>query len=192
MEKLILASTSAYRRAQLARLGLSPECVSPGTDEMRLPDEAPDALAVRLARTKALAVARQNPDAIVIGGDQVAVCAGEILEKPGSAAAQFAQLQQSRGRELRFLTAVCLVHAASGREFAHLDLTRCRMRVLDDAAIARYVEAEPAYDCCGGFKLEGRGIALFESIATEDPSALIGIPLIAVCRGLEVMGYHIP
>lgn len=192
MPELILASGSSYRRAQLAQAGIDVRCVTPGIDETALTDEAPEALAPRLARQKAAHVAAQFPNAIVIGADQVALCGDQVLGKPGSATAQHAQLRLSAGRELVFLTAVCILQASSARSFTHVDHTRCRMRALDEQALARYVELEPAYDSCGGFKVEGRGILLFESIVSEDPSALVGLPLIAVRRGLGELGVQLP
>jgi len=189
---LILASTSIYRRSLLARLGLSCESVDPKVDEIGQLHESPRALAQRLARAKAEAVARRFPDSLVIGGDQVACCADRILHKPGSASAQAEQLMYAQGRELQFLTAICLMRHADGRSFQHLDVTECRMRPLDSAAITRYVDAEPAWDCAGGFKVEGLGICLFEAIRSEDPSALIGLPLIALARGLREFGWAVP
>lgn len=190
--QIILASSSAYRRAQLARIGIEAFCVAPDIDELALAGEPPGALALRLAANKAQVVAHRYPQALVIGSDQVAVCGDRIHGKPGTALAQRVQLAASAGRELRFLTAVCIVQARSSREFLHLDTTLCRMRSLDAAEIARYVAAEPADDCAGGFKIEGRGILLFDSIVSEDPSALIGLPLIALRRGFEQLGYPLP
>lgn len=192
MPELMLASGSSYRRAQLAQAGIEVRWVTPGIDETALSGEDPESLASRLARQKAAHVAAQFPDALVIGADQVAVCGDRVLGKPGSAVAQRAQLRFSSGRELLFLTAVCILQASSARSYSHLDRTRCRMRALIEAEIARYVELEPAYDSCGGFKVEGRGILLFEAIASADPSALVGLPLIAVRRGLGQLGVELP
>ncbi len=190
--RVVLASGSRYRREQLARLGLTVECRAPDIDESALPGEAPGDLAQRLAPAKARAVAPHFPGALIIGSDQVAECDGHRLGKPGSAEAQRAQLLACSGRELRFHTALAILDCASGNVDLHLDLTICRMRVLDTDAIARYVAAEPAWDCAGGFKVEGRGIALFEAIRSEDPSALIGLPLIALCRMLGSAGIALP
>lgn len=189
---IVLASGSRYRREQLTRLGLVAACIAPDIDESALPGEAPRDLALRLAQAKAAAVAERAGDALVIGSDQVAELAGRVLGKPGSADAQRAQLAAASGRELRFHTALCMLDTASGDLRLHIDLTVCRLRALDDAAIARYVAAEPAFDCAGGFKVEGRGIALFERIDSEDPSALIGLPLIALCRMLDEAGVPLP
>lgn len=190
--ELVLASGSRYRREQLARIGLDALCLAPDVDESRLPGEAPAAMAARLALAKATAVATRRAHALVIGADQVAELDGEVLGKPGDAAAQQRQLAASSGRELRFHTALAIVDAASGSIREHLDLTVCRLRALSAAEIARYVGAEPAHDCAGGFKVEGRGIGLFERIDSADPSALIGLPLIALCRILREFGWELP
>jgi septum formation protein len=189
---LVLASGSRYRREQLARLGLIAECVVPGIDESRLPDEPPAAMAQRLARAKAAAVERVRPHALIIAADQVAELDGAALGKPGSAMAQQQQLATGSGRELRFHTALVVADASTGEVRGHLDLTVCRLRDLSAAEIARYVAAEPAHDCAGGFKVEGLGITLFERIDSEDPSALIGLPLIAMCRMLRQFGCELP
>lgn len=190
--RLVLASGSRYRREQLARLSLAVECRAADIDESPLAGELPPDTATRLALAKARAVAPHYPDALVIGSDQVAECAGRVLGKPGSAAAQQAQLLAASGRELRFHTALAILDTATGTAAGHLDLTVCTMRALTAEAIARYVAAEPAWDCAGGFKVEGRGIALFEAIRSEDPSALIGLPLIALCRMLDSAGIALP
>lgn len=190
--RLVLASGSRYRREQLMRLGLAVECRTPEIDESPLAGELPRDTATRLALAKARAVAPHYPDALVIGSDQVAECDGRRLGKPGSAEAQRAQLLACSGRELRFHTALAILDGTSGHTGLHLDQTVCRMRALGAEAIARYVAAEPAHDCAGGFKVEGRGIALFEAIRSEDPSALIGLPLIALCRMLDAAGIALP
>ncbi len=189
---LVLASGSRYRREQLLRLGLTVECVVPGIDESRLAGEAPAALALRLARAKAAAVEGVRPHAVIIAADQVAELDGAILGKPGSASAQQQQLAAGSGRELRFHTALVVADASTGEVRAHLDLTVCRMRDLSTAEIARYVVAEPAHDCAGGFKIEGLGITLFERIDSEDPTALIGLPLIVLCHMLRQFGCELP
>jgi septum formation protein len=189
---LVLASGSRYRREQLARLGLMVECVVPGIDEMRLPGETPATMAQRLARAKAAAVECLRPHALIIAADQVAELDGATLGKPGSAIAQEQQLAAGSGRELRFHTALVVADASSGNVSTHLDLTVCRLRDLSAAEIVRYVVTEPAHDCAGGFKVEGLGITLFERIDSEDPSALIGLPLIALCRMLRQFGCELP
>jgi len=191
MPRLILASTSAYRRALLERLGLSFDTARPEVDETPLPDEAPPALAVRLARAKAEAVAAGADDAWTIGSDQVAELEGRPLGKPGTPENAIAQLRAMSGREVRFHTALCLVGPA-GRRLEHLDLTVVRFRTLGDDEIARYVERERPLDCAGSFKCEGLGIALFEAIDNRDPTALIGLPLIATARLLREAGFAVP
>lgn len=190
--RLVLASGSRYRRDQLLRLGLAVECVPPNVDETRQPGEAPAAMAQRLARAKASAVSALRPQDVIIAADQVAEFDGAILGKPGSAVAQQRQLAASSGRELRFHTALVVADAVAGEVRSHLDTTVCRMRDLTEAEIARYVAAEPAHDCAGGLKVEGLGITLFERIDSEDPSALIGLPLIALCRILRKLGWDLP
>src|SRR5688572_5793144 len=157
---LVLASTSRYRRELLERLRLSFECVAPGVDETPMAGESPLAQAVRLARLKAEAVARQRPDAIVIGSDQVAELAGRALGKPGGRAAALAQLQACSGREVVFHTAVHVV-GGSPQVQALLDRTTVRFRALRDDEIGRYLDAEQPYDCAGSFKVEGLGACLF-------------------------------
>ncbi len=185
--ELILASGSSYRRQQLERLGLHCRSQAPNVDESRLPGEAPAAMARRLAGLKASVIAALAPGACVIGADQVAACDSRVLGKPGSAPAQAAQLLSCSGKELRFHTALTVIDAG-GTAHEHLDLTVCQVRELTAAEVERYVAAEPAYDCAGGFKVEGLGITLFERIASEDPSALIGLPLLALCRILRQLG----
>lgn len=189
--RLLLASTSAYRRELLARLRLPFEAVWPEVDETPLPGEAPAALAQRLARAKAEAVAAREPDAWVIGADQVAELDGRPLGKPGGREAALAQLAAMSARTVPFHTAVALVHG-DGRGDAALDTTRVRLRPLSAAEIARYVALEPAHDCAGGFKSEALGISLFEAIESQDPTALVGLPLIATARLLRQAGFALP
>ena len=189
---LILASTSAYRRALLGRLGVPFECEAPGTDEQTLPGEPADAMALRLARLKAEAVAVRQPGAIVIGSDQVAVRGQEILGKPGTVERCNDQLLQSSGREVVFLTAVHVVDGRNGRSDSHLDRTVVRFRTLQADEIARYIAADAPLDCAGGFKAESLGIALFERIDSADPTALTGLPLIWLCGALRRAGIPVP
>lgn len=191
MPRLILASTSAYRRALLERLGLPFDTARPDVDETPQPDEPPAALAVRLARAKAEAVASSAGDAWTIGSDQVAELGGRPLGKPGTAENAVAQLRAMSGREVRFHTALCLA-GPDGRRFEHLDLTVVRFRTLGEDEIARYVERERPLDCAGSFKCEGLGIALFEAIDNRDPTALVGLPLIATARLLREAGFAVP
>ena len=190
--RLILASTSRYRRELLERLRIPFDTFSPDVDETALERESSRDLAVRLAHAKARAVADRHPDAIVVGSDQVADLDGAKLGKPGTRERAAVQLRSSSGREVVFHTAVCVVHAATKREHAFVDETRVRFRELDDAEIARYLEIERPYDCAGSFKCEGLGACLFESIRNEDPTALIGLPLIALAGALRRFGYPLP
>lgn len=173
-----LASTSRYRRELLGRLGLPFECEAPGVAETRLADESPRALAQRLALAKARAVAERHPGALVIGSDQVCALENRVFGKPGSVEAACAQLADLSGRTAHFFTAVAIVGLHAGIWKQHLDETRCVFRTLTAAEIAAYVEAERPLDCAGSFKVEGRGISLFERIESQDPTALIGLPLI--------------
>jgi septum formation protein len=194
---LILASTSTYRRELLARLRLPFSCTAPGVDETRRGGERPLALAIRLARAKASAVALQHPDAWVIGSDQVAAriedSEGElILGKPGTAARCKEQLQSCSGRTVAFMTAVAVLRHNSHSVHECVDTTRVVFRALDDATIERYVALESPLDCAGGFKSEGLGIALCESIDSADPSGLIGLPLIQLGKVLRTVGFQLP
>ncbi|KPU94837.1 septum formation inhibitor Maf [Variovorax paradoxus] len=185
---VILASTSRYRRELLTRLRLPFEVHAPEVDETPRAGEAPQALAQRLALEKANAVAARFPDAVVIGSDQVADLAGESLGKPGDHAHATAQLRRMRGQTLVFQTAVAVVCQATG--FVQRDLAPVRVvfRELSDAAIEQYLLAEQPYDCAGSAKSEGLGIALLEAIDSDDPSALVGLPLIRTARMLRAAG----
>lgn len=189
---VILASGSRYRLAQLESIGVRAHPVPPDVDESQLPGESAATLAQRLAESKVAGVAARHPGAIVIAADQVAECAGTVYGKPGSAFAQATQLAACAGRELSFHTAVVVRCEASGFHGLHLDTTRCRMRSLAAGEIARYVEREAAIDCAGGFKVEGLGITLFDGIDSSDPTALVGLPLIAVARMLRACGVELP
>ncbi len=172
-------------------------CESPQVDETRKNGEAPLALAIRLARAKAQAVAAREPDAWVVGSDQVAVLGEhdsnpQILGKPGTAAACVRQLEDCSGRTVLFLTAVALLRQADATLAEFVDITRVRFRQLDAAAIARYVARESPLDCAGGFKCEGAGISLCEAIETTDPTALIGLPLIRLANALRAVGFELP
>ena len=188
MARLIHASTTPYRRDLLARLGLPFETARPGTDEAAAPGEAADRLAVRLARAKAQALAA--PGAWVIGSDQVAELNGAPLGKPGTFAAAQAQLSAMSGRRVRFHTAVCV--AGPDRVHEALDLTEVHFRPLSAGEIDRYLHAESPLDCAGSFKCEGLGISLFEAIENRDPTALVGLPLIATARLLREAGFQVP
>ncbi|SFW31661.1 Maf family protein [Luteibacter sp. UNCMF366Tsu5.1] len=188
---IILASTSHYRAALLRRLLEHFEQAAPGTDEFAIEREAPAVRAARLAEAKARAVAATRPGAVVIGSDQVADLEGTVLDKPVTVHAAHKQLAVSSGREVVFHTAVCVVDLR-GDATTHVDETRVRFRELSTEDITRYVERERPLDCAGSFKCEGLGIALFERIDNEDPTALIGLPLIATARLLRQAGVVLP
>ena len=189
---LVLGSTSRYRRELLERLNLPFEVTAPHVDETPLPGEAPRALALRLALAKAKAVARQHPEAVVIGSDQVADLAGEPLGKPGQHERAVQQLRQMRGQTVVFQTALAVVCAATGFEQTDLAAVEVRFRALGDAEIERYLQAEQPYDCAGSAKSEGLGIALLEAIHSDDPTALVGLPLIRTARLLRAAGLQLP
>lgn len=190
--RLILGSTSRYRAELLRRLLPVFEQCALGTDETAWPGEAPAARALRLAIAKAEAAAAGQHHALVIGSDQVAELDGQTLDKPGSAERACAQLAASSGREVHFHTALCLLDTRDGQRHTHVDHTYVQFRPLDSEEIARYVEREKPLDCAGSFKCEGLGISLFERIVNQDPSALIGLPLIALTRLLRKVGVALP
>ena len=189
--QLILGSTSPYRRELLARLRLSFDTVAPNVDETPLANELPCDLANRLALAKARAVARLHPGAVVIGSDQVADLKGEPLGKPGTHARAVAQLQRMRGQTVVFQTALAVVCLDSGFEQYDLAAVRVQFRDLSDAEIEAYLQAEKPYDCAGSAKSEGLGIALLESIDSDDPTALVGLPLIRTCRMIRAAGIQV-
>lgn len=189
--KLILGSTSPYRRQLLERLRIAFEVFAPEVDESAQAGETPKQLACRLAMAKARAVAAQFPTAVVIGSDQVAELDGQALGKPGNHARATAQLQQMRGKTVIFQTAVAVVCLESG--FAQMDLAQVRVkfRELSDSEIDSYLRAETPYDCAGSAKSEGLGIALLEAIDNDDPTALVGLPLIRTRRMIQAAGVQI-
>ncbi len=189
---LVLGSTSRYRRELLGRLNLPFDVAAPAVDETPQAAEAPRDLALRLALAKARAVAAQHPQAVVIGSDQVADLAGEPLGKPGDHQRATLQLRRMRGQTVVFQTAVAVVCQASGFEQVDLAPVRVRFRDLSDAEIERYLRAEQPYDCAGSAKSEGLGIALLDAIESDDPTALIGLPLIRTCRMLRAAGLVLP
>jgi len=188
MPQLILASTSRYRRELLERLRLPFDVASPEVDEASLAGETPAALAQRLALAKAHAVAQRHPNAVVIGSDQVADLAGETIGKPGTHERAVAQLQRMRGNCVVFQTAVAVVCAAKNYVGTVLVPVVVRFRQLKDAEIERYLRAEQPYDCAGSAKAETLGIALLDAIESNDPTALIGLPLIKTCALLRDAG----
>ncbi|MGN2247376.1 Maf family protein [Frateuria sp. GZRR35] len=192
MTRLVLGSTSRYRAELLRRLVPQFEQRPPGTDETLAPCETPADGALRLAIAKAEGAARGLGQALVIGSDQIAELDGCALGKPGSIEGARAQLGDCAGREVRFHTGLCLLDTRGGRRHTHLDTTRVRFRPLTSEEIARYVEREMPLDCAGSFKCEGLGISLFERIDNSDPTALVGLPLIALARLLREAGFAIP
>lgn len=189
---LILGSTSPYRRELLGRLRLPFETAAPYVDEHPLPGETPATLARRLARAKAEAVAQRHPQAIVIGSDQVADLDGTPLGKPGTHARAVAQLRAMRGRTVVFQTALAVVCHATGYAAEDLAAVEVRFRALSDGEIERYLQAERPYDCAGSAKSEGLGIALLDAIVSDDPTALVGLPLIRTARLLRAAGVTLP
>ena len=189
--KLVLGSTSPYRRELLKRLRIPFEVAAPGVDETPQATETPKQLACRLAMAKARAVAAQFPACVVIGSDQVADLDGQALGKPGNHARAVAQLQQMRGKTVIFQTAVAVVCVETG--FAQMDLApvKVKFRDLTDFEIEAYLQAETPYDCAGSAKSEGLGIALLEAIDNDDPTALVGLPLIRTCRMIQAAGIKV-
>jgi septum formation protein len=189
--KLILGSTSPYRRELLERLRIPFEVAAPQVEETALASETPRQLACRLALAKAHAVAAQFPGAVVIGSDQVADLEGEALGKPGNHARATTQLQQMRGKTVVFQTAVAVVCHETGFEQLDLAQVKVQFRMLSDAEIEAYLQAETPYDCAGSAKSEGLGIALLASIENDDPTALVGLPLIRTCRMIQAAGVKV-
>jgi len=185
---VILGSTSKYRAELMGRLGIPFERAAPDVDETPLPGETPEQIARRLALAKARAVARQFPQAVVIGSDQVADLAGQPLGKPGTHERAVQQLRAMRGQTVVFQTALAVVCAETGFEQADLAAVKVVFRDLSDAEIEHYLRAEQPYDCAGSAKSEGLGIALLERIDNDDPTALVGLPLIRTCRLLRAAG----
>ena len=185
---VVLGSTSRYRRELLSRLNLPFEVAAPEVDETPQAGEAPRDLALRLALAKARAVAARHPEAVVIGSDQVADLAGQPLGKPGEHARAVQQLRQMRGQTVVFQTALAVVCQANGFEQVDLAPVRVRFRDLSDEEIEHYLLAEKPYDCAGSAKSEGLGIVLLDSIENDDPTALVGLPLIRTARMLRAAG----
>jgi septum formation protein len=192
MPELILASTSRHRRSLLERLGIAFTAVPPGTPEDAVPGELPPDRALRLAIAKAQAIAALRPDAVIIGSDQVAAVGSKILDKPGDAAHCRAQLAAASGSSARFHTACAVIAPQAGIRMVHIDTTTVFFRSLAEQEIERYTERERPFDCAGGFRAEGLGISLFESIESRDPTAIIGLPLIWLASALRRAGYVLP
>jgi len=189
---LILASTSVYRRQLLERLRLPFFVVRPEVEELVRAGEAPRPRAERLALEKAQAVANAHPAALVIGADQVASCEGAILDKPGHAEAARAQLRAQSGRAVQFYSAVALVHAERGHTECFIELTTVVFRELREADIDAYLSADRPYDCAGSLRSEALGVTLCERIDSQDPTALLGLPLIRLAASLRSCGYALP
>jgi septum formation protein len=192
MPKLILASSSPYRRELLARLRLPFEVMSPDVDETPLTNEAPQDTALRLAQLKARAAADKFPDALIIGSDQVALLGTEQIGKPHTFENAKKQLQAASGRRMVFHTALCLYNSKSGNMQARVVPITIQFRQLSDEVIERYLAAEQPYNCAGSAKSEGLGIALIERFEGEDPNALVGLPLIALVDMLHQEGVQVP
>lgn len=189
--QLILASTSPYRRELLTRLGVPFETVAPDVDETPLHGETPDATAERLSLAKALAVAQQFPSALIIGSDQVALLDGQQLGKPGTHAKAVAQLQAMRGKAMEFHTALTVLNARTGHSQTTTVPVRLVMRHYSDAQIEAYLKKDQPYNCCGSAKSESLGIALIARFETEDPTALVGLPLIKLTEMLAAEGLDV-
>jgi septum formation protein len=191
MATLVLASTSPYRREVLSRLHLPFETFAPNVDETPLPGETPSALVVRLAEAKARAAQSAYPDALVIGSDQVAVIGERILGKPGNHQQAVEQLSQASGRQVDFLTGLCLLNTQSGAIQTDMVHFGVLFRQLSARQIENYLRQDKPYNCAGSFKSEGLGIVLLERMVGSDPTAVIGLPLIRLVRMLEADGFHI-
>jgi septum formation protein len=179
--QLVLASTSPFRHELLSRLGLPFETANPATDETALHNETPEATALRLSEAKARAVAALYPDALIVGSDQVAYLDGQIFGKPGNHENAVEQLKRMRGRTVNFFTGLCLLNAKTGKVHLRGVPTRVSFRNLSDDEIENYLRKEQPYNCAGSAKSEGLGIAVIAKMEGEDPNALIGLPLIALC-----------
>lgn len=188
MRTLVLASTSPYRAALLRRLALPFHTAKPDVDESIRDGESPETLVERLSHSKACAARAAHPEAIIIGSDQVGVLDGTILNKPVTPERAREQLRAASGKELRFLTGLCVLDAATGESSIGIDTCRVRFRDLSDDEIADYVLRENPIDCAGSFKVEGLGIALFRSVSMDDPTALEGLPLIRLSAALRRFG----
>lgn len=189
---IYLASSSSYRRGLLDRFLDDFEAVSPDVDESNGQNLEASALVTSLARKKAEAVSAHAQGALVIGADQLAVLDGEVIGKPGGHAKAIEQLMASSGRSVRFLTAVCILEPVSRKRYEHTDVTTVRFREFDRRLAEAYLRHDEPYDCAGSFKIEGAGFVLFESVETDDPTALIGLPMIWVADRLLQLGYLLP
>lgn len=191
MTSLILASTSPYRRQLLERLGIDFITAVPDVDESPLAGEEPEHMVRRLSEAKARAIAAQHPNALIIGSDQMAVCGDEVLGKPGTHDKAVTQLTHLSGQRVNFLTGLCVYNNSSGRVQLDVIPFHVVFRTLDAAMIENYLRREQPYNCAGSFKSEGLGTALFERLEGDDPTALIGLPLIRLTRMLEQEGIRV-
>ncbi|AMC35812.1 Maf family protein [Janthinobacterium sp. B9-8] len=189
LPRLVLASTSPYRKELLERLGISFETAAPDLDESALPGETAGDTSLRLAIAKARVLADQYPDSLIIGSDQVALLNGEQLGKPGNHERAVHQLSKMRGHTLAFHTALCLYNTATGHEQHYVDITRVTMRDYSDAEIESYLQREKPYNCAGSAKTEGLGIMMIAAIEGKDPAAIIGLPLIELITMLKNEGF---
>lgn len=189
---ILLASTSRYRQGLLDRFLDDYETVDPGVDESAEPGEKPEALVARLARKKAEAASGANRDALIIGADQLAVLESTVLGKPGNHQKAVEQLLAASGKAVRFLTAVCVLDPVTHRRCEHIDKTTVRFRQFDRRLADAYLHHDEPYDCAGSFKIEGAGFVLFESVTADDPTALIGLPMIWLAATLQELGYLVP
>lgn len=186
--KLVLASSSPFRKALLEKLNLSFVTGSPDIDETPLAGESIEAMVMRLAEAKARALVTHHPQALIIGSDQSASLNGEVLHKPGNFDNAFAQLKAASGQCITFYTGLCLLNSASGEAQTICEPYQVTFRQLEDDEIRHYLETEQPYNCAGSFKSEALGICLFESMRGDDPNTLIGLPLIQLCRMLKAQG----
>jgi len=188
---LVLASSSPFRRELLSRLGVEFSSVAPEIDETPLPEETPEALVLRLAERKALAVGETHPNALIIGSDQVATLDERILGKPGNHTRALEQLQQASGRRVTFYTGLCLYNSAGGSRQRCCETFHVHFRELDTGEIENYLRKETPYNCAGSFKSEGLGICLFQGMEGRDPTSLIGLPLIQLVNMLRNEGLDV-
>jgi septum formation protein len=190
--RIVLASSSRYRRGLLDRILDEYDVVSPDIDERRPPGYSPEELAAYLARHKAETVAINARDALIIGADQIAVLDSHVLGKPGDHQKAVEQLLAASGKTVTFLTAVCILDPVGRNRYEHMDRTTVRFRRFDRRLAESYLRLDEPYDCAGSFKIEGAGFVLFESVTTDDPTALIGLPMIWVADRLLQLGYLSP
>lgn len=192
MPRLILASSSPYRRALLERLGLPFRCAAPNINESLAPGESPEQLTQRLALSKALALSEHFPEHLIIGSDQVLLLDGHPISKPGSHAAATEQLRRCSGRTVHFTTGLCLLNSVTGAYQLASEPFSVSFREMTADSIERYLRSEQPYDCAGSFKVEGLGITLFRALHGDDPNSLIGLPLIRLCEMLRKEGLQLP